>query len=191
MMSYIERLMNRYIFPIVLLIFVIGIFAIGISSDPTVIPSPMIGKSVPQFDLPRLDDSGRKISSTDFSGKIVLLNVWASWCQSCWQEHAFLMELANSQSIPIYGLNYRDNYASAISMLNELGDPYVTSAYDEDGRVGNAFGLYVAPETYLIDADGTIIYKHTSSMTREIWEREFLPRISDAKFESVSSPIDR
>jgi len=177
--------MIRYLVPVVLITLLLGAFAKGLWKDPTVIPSPLIGTPVPQFQLPRLDDLGASMSTNDFSGKMVLVNIWASWCEACRKEHPFLMELSSTQSIPIYGLNYLDTQDEALSVIRKLGNPFVVSGYDEDGNVGEAFGVYAAPETFLIDAEGKILYKHTGALTREIWQSEFLPRVAEAGVKGV------
>ena len=121
------------------------------------------------------------VGSADYEGQMALVNVWATWCIGCRQEHNYLLKLASEIDIPIYGLNWRDRRANALSWLQQLGDPYVASAYDEDGRVGIDWGVYGAPETFLISPDGVILYKHISPMTEEVWQKEFQPRILTAK----------
>jgi cytochrome c biogenesis protein CcmG/thiol:disulfide interchange protein DsbE len=111
---------------------------------------------------------------------MVLLNVWATWCPGCRQEHDFLLQLAREAVLPIYGLNWRDNRPEATRWLEVLGNPYVASAFDEEGRVGIDWGVYGAPETFLIDANGIVVHKHIAPLTREIWERDFVPLISAA-----------
>ena len=110
-------------------------------------------------------------------GQASLLNVWATWCAGCRQEHGFLMQLASTGTIPIYGLNYRDERNSAIGWLQQLGDPYVANAFDEDGLVSIDWGVYGAPETFLIDAEGIVRYKHIGPLTPEVWRNKMQPRI--------------
>ena len=118
------------------------------------------------------------MGSASYAGQIVLVNIWATWCPGCRQEHGFLVELAQEGSVPIFGLNWRDNRLDALRWLDVLQDPYIASAYDEDGRVGIDWGAYGAPETLLINKDGIVIHKHIAPLTRDIWEREFVPLIN-------------
>jgi cytochrome c biogenesis protein CcmG/thiol:disulfide interchange protein DsbE len=110
--------------------------------------------------------------------------VWATWCVGCRQEHNFLLKLADEGQIPIYGLNWRDRDDEAQVWLEQLGDPYVVSGYDGDGRVGIDWGVYGAPETFLISADGTVLYKHISPLNQRVWDTEFVPRIQAAMEDS-------
>jgi cytochrome c biogenesis protein CcmG/thiol:disulfide interchange protein DsbE len=131
----------------------------------------------PAFSLPGLEDPTVAVGSKDYEGKTALVNVWATWCVGCRQEHDFLLTLAARESIPIYGLNWRDNREDALIWLQELGNPYAASAYDADGTVGIDWGVYGAPETFLIGPDGTVLHKHLSPLTEEIWQRDFAPKI--------------
>jgi cytochrome c biogenesis protein CcmG/thiol:disulfide interchange protein DsbE len=173
--------MTRFLVPLILVAVMIPVFIIGLSKDPTEVPSPLINKQAPSFELPTLEEPGRTVGSADFKGQIALLNVWATWCGGCRQEHGYLMKLASETDIPIYGLNWRDRRAPALAWLQQLGDPYVASAYDEDGRVGIDWGVYGAPETFLIGKDGVVLYKHISPMTEEVWRKDFLPKIIAAE----------
>ena len=173
--------MTRYLTPLILVAVMIPVFMIGLNRDPTVVPSPFIDKVAPPFELPTLKEPGRTVGTSDYLGEMALLNVWATWCVGCRQEHDFLLKLAGEIDIPIYGLNWRDRRAPALVWLQQLGDPYVDSAYDEDGRVGIDWGVYGAPETFLIDKDGVILHKHISPLTEEVWQRDFQPKILAAK----------
>jgi len=173
--------MSRFLIPLVLVAVMIPVFVIGLNRDPSEIPSPLLMKPAPEFELPSLKDPGRNVGSADYKGRLALLNVWATWCVGCRQEHDYLLRLANETDIPLYGLNWRDRREDAISWLQQLGDPYVASAYDEDGRVGIDWGVYGAPETFLINTDGIVLYKHISPLTEEVWQKEFQPRILAAK----------
>lgn len=170
--------MIRYLVPVVLLLGMMGFFARGLYLDPGYVPSPLIGKPAPEFSLPRLKDPAAQLATTDIKGKVALLNVWATWCVGCRAEHAFLNEIAEQGDIPIYGLNWKDDRAAALVWLTRLGDPYQSSAFDEEGLVAIDWGVYGAPETFLLAADGTVLYKHLSPLTREVWEAEFVPRIA-------------
>jgi cytochrome c biogenesis protein CcmG, thiol:disulfide interchange protein DsbE len=169
--------MFRYIAPIVVVAVMIAIFMIGLTKDPTALPSPYIGKPAPQFDLPTLEDPARRVSNTDLAGKTVLVNVWATWCVGCRQEHEFLMQLEQDKIIPIFGLNWRDSREDALDWLRQLGNPYVVSGFDGDGTAGIDWGVYGAPETFLLSADGIVLYKYLGPLNQQVWEREFLPRM--------------
>jgi cytochrome c biogenesis protein CcmG/thiol:disulfide interchange protein DsbE len=173
--------MTRYLAPLILVAVMIPVFIIGLNLDPTVVPSPLLDKPAPQFELPRLKDPNATVGSADYEGQMALVNVWATWCGGCRQEHEYLMKLASETDIPIYGLNWRDRRDKALVWLQQLGDPYTASAYDEDGRVGIDWGVYGAPETFLVGPDGTVLYKHISPMTEKVWQEDFLPRILAAQ----------
>jgi cytochrome c biogenesis protein CcmG/thiol:disulfide interchange protein DsbE len=169
----------RYLIPLVLFFALVAFLAIGLGRDPREVPSPLINKPAPTFRLVQLKDPSRSFSSEEMRGKVWLLNVWASWCVACRDEHPMLLELARQHALPIYGLNYKDKPYDAISWLNELGDPYVLSVSDLDGRVGIDFGVYGAPETFLIDRNGTIRFKQIGPLTPEVWTKEVVPLLSE------------
>ena len=169
--------MARYLAPIIVFAAMVTMFYFALGKDPNELPSPYLGKAAPQFELPRVRDPARTIGSADYAGQTVLINIWATWCVGCRQEHDFLLQLAREGSVPIIGINWRDNRSEAIRWLESLGDPYVASGYDEDGRVGIDWGAYGAPETFLIGPDGTVLYKHISPLNARVWQEEFLPRI--------------
>jgi cytochrome c biogenesis protein CcmG/thiol:disulfide interchange protein DsbE len=173
--------MIRYIAPIVAFAIMIPVFVIGLSLNPNELPSPYLNNPAPQFELPQLGNPQKTVGSTNYAGEVALVNVWATWCVGCRQEHDFLLQLARENTIPIYGLNWRDRQDEALSWLSQLGDPYVATAFDGDGRVGIDWGVYGAPETFLIGADGTVLYKHISPLNRAVWESEFLPKIRSAQ----------
>jgi len=127
-----------------------------LSLNPRELPSPLIGKPVPTFNVPLLSDPSKTLSSAELRGKVYLLNVWGSWCVSCREEHPVLVELAKRGTIPIYGLNWKDRQADAAAWLSRFGDPYVATGVDGDGKVAIDFGVYGAPETYLVDRQGVI-----------------------------------
>lgn len=169
----------RYAIPLVLFLALVAFLAIGLGRDPREVPSPLINKPAPTFRLVQLKDPSRSFSSEDMRGKVWLLNVWASWCVACRDEHPMLLELARQNALPIYGLNYKDKPTDAISWLNELGDPYVLSVSDLDGRVGIDYGVYGAPETFLIDRDGVIRFKQIGPVTPEVWTKEIAPLLAE------------
>ncbi len=172
--------MIRYLVPFVIFLALVLLFAKGLDPERDIneLPSPLLNKPAPQFELPSVSDPSRTVGSANFAGKPTLLNVWATWCVGCRQEHGFLMQLARSGQIPIYGLNWRDNRDEALRFLQQLGNPYVDSAYDQDGRVGIDWGVYGAPETFLIAADGTVLYKHLGPLNQDLWEQHFVPLLS-------------
>jgi cytochrome c biogenesis protein CcmG/thiol:disulfide interchange protein DsbE len=176
--------MTRYLLPIAVFAVFIPVFLIGLNRDPSALPSPFLGKPAPSFSLPTLEDERVQVSSDDYKGQLALVNVWATWCGGCRQEHGYLMQIAARNEIPIYGLNWRDNRSEAVRWLADLGDPYVASGFDGDGRVGIDWGVYGAPETFLIAPDGTVAYKHLGPINDAIWQREFVPRISELSGDS-------
>jgi cytochrome c biogenesis protein CcmG/thiol:disulfide interchange protein DsbE len=167
--------MLRFLIPLALFMVLIVFLAIGLTRDPHEVPSPLINKPAPTFRLPQLKDPSKTFSAEDMRGKVWILNVWASWCVSCRDEHPLLIGYAKSGAVPIYGLNYKDQRDNAFGWLSELGDPYVLSASDEDGRVAIDYGVYGAPETYLIDQSGTIRFKQIGPVTPDVWEKKILP----------------
>jgi cytochrome c biogenesis protein CcmG/thiol:disulfide interchange protein DsbE len=168
---------SKFLWPLIVFVLLVGVFVIGLTKDPSRIPSPLLGNPAPEYALPSLQNPGVEVGSADFQGKMALVNIWATWCPGCRQEHGFLMELAAEDILPIYGLNWRDNRPDALQWLQTLGNPYVTSAFDVDGRVGIDWGAYGAPETFLVDSNGMVVHKHIAPLTREIWERDFMPLI--------------
>lgn len=169
--------MWRYLIPVGLFVGLVAFFFVGLGRDKQTLPSPLIGKSAPTFELPRVEDLGATVSNSEFAGRPYVVNVWATWCVACRQEHQALMEIARRGEVPIIGLNWKDDRALAQRWLNQLGDPYARNAYDGEGRAAIDWGVYGAPETFLVDARGKVVFKHISPMTVEIWEKEFLPLI--------------
>ncbi|MEK6248224.1 MAG: DsbE family thiol:disulfide interchange protein [Planctomycetales bacterium] len=167
--------MSRFLIPLVIFALLIAVFVVGLGRDPSQLPSPLLEKPAPQFDLPSLLDPEQRVTTQDFNGEVALVNVWATWCVGCRQEHNFLLQLAKADVLPIYGLNWRDNGPEARRWIQQLGDPYVATAYDQDGRVGIDWGVYGAPETFLIAADGTVLYKQLGPLSWGLWEENFVP----------------
>jgi len=156
------------------------LFYEGLYKDPTLVPSPFVGKPAPEFTLPSLHNPRTSISHLDLRGQPSLFNVWASWCPGCAQEHELLLKIAQENSLPIIGLNWKDERGAALEWLQRLGNPYSFVAFDPDNIVGIDWGVYGAPETFLIGADGTVLYKLVGPLTEDIWQTEFLPRLADA-----------
>ena len=169
----------RYAIPLVVFLVIAAFLASRLRGgyDPHIIPSALIGKPAPEFQLPELRDPTKTFSPKQLRGKVWLLNVWGSWCVACREEHPFLIKLSNAGPVPIYGLDWKDNRDDALSVLDELGDPYVLNVSDIDGRVAIDYGVTGAPETYLIDKDGVIRYKEVGQLTPEIMQNKILPLI--------------
>jgi cytochrome c biogenesis protein CcmG/thiol:disulfide interchange protein DsbE len=149
----------------------------GLTLNPREVPSPLIGKTAPAFERPQLHDAAKTFSQKDLAGQVWLLNVWASWCAACREEHPILVELAKQKAVPIVGLNYKDAPEDAKAWLKQFGDPYALSVVDRDGRVGIDYGVYGVPETFLIDANGVIRHKQIGPITPEAWEKTILPKL--------------
>jgi cytochrome c biogenesis protein CcmG/thiol:disulfide interchange protein DsbE len=173
----------KFFLPVLIFTVLVGIFYIGLYKDPTLVPSPFIGKPAPDFELPTLYDPSKKISKSDLLGQVSLVNVWASWCPGCAQEHEMLLEIARQGSVPILGLNWKDEAQPAKKWLQQRGNPYFEVAVDRDNITGIDWGVYGAPETFLLDANGIVQYKLIGPMTLTIWEQEFVPRIRAASEE--------
>ena len=171
--------MRRFIFPLVIFIVLVGFLAAGLGLKPREVPSPLIGKPAPVFVLPQLHVPQSAISPADMKGKVWLFNVWASWCVSCRKEHPVLMNLAKLGTLPIIGLDYKDDRDAGIGWLREHGDPYILSAFDRDGRVGIDYGVYGVPESFLIDKNGVIRYKHIGPLSQKDVEEKLLPLVKE------------
>jgi cytochrome c biogenesis protein CcmG, thiol:disulfide interchange protein DsbE len=181
--------MWRYLIPIAIFAIVAVFLGLGLNNrSQSVIPSPLIGRQAPEFSLPGLKNPDAVVTDDVFDGQLSLFNVWATWCVGCRQEHGFLVELARSSGIPIYGLNWKDDRDAALQWLASLGDPYVESAFDSQGEVAIDWGVYGAPETFLIDRDGTVLYKHIAPLTPQVWRERFLPIIRE-KCGSLPCPL--
>ncbi len=160
----------RFLIPLGVLAALVALFAVGLNIDPHRVPSPLIDKPAPDFSLPELERPAQQISRAELTQhKVALFNVWASWCTACREEHPFLMELARSGEVPIYGLNYKDERDAALSVLRMAGNPYRNNAFDHDGRVGIDWGVYGVPETFVVDGRGIIRYKQIGPLTPEAW----------------------
>ena len=171
--------MLRKFAPLAIFLLMLVFLGIGLTRDPSHIPSPLIDKPMPEFELARLKDQQQSLSSTDLIGEVSLLNVWASWCVGCRIEHDVLLNLSRRGIVNIYGLNYKDKREDALAWLQQFGDPYTSTAHDFEGKVGIDFGVYGAPETFLIDKQGMVRYKHIGPLNMDIIEKELLPRIKE------------
>lgn len=175
--------MLKYLLPLVLFIVLAIFLALGLKLNPKDIPSPLIDKPAPAFSLPILATPETKLSEKDLLGKVWLLNVWASWCVSCREEHPLLLELAKLNVVTIVGLNYKDEAHAAGKWLEKLGNPYQVSIMDVDGRTGIDYGVYGVPETFVIDKRGVIRYKHTGPVGAGDIEKLFLPLLQQLNAE--------
>ena len=165
----------RFLIPLTAFVVLLGFLLVGLRLDPREVPSPLIDKPAPRFALSRLDDPQQLVRTGDLRGKVWILNVWASWCVACREEHPVLLEYSKLGHVPIYGLNYKDTRPDASGWLARFGNPYDASLFDEDGRVGIDFGVYGVPETFVIDAAGVIRMKHIGPMTRQVIETRLEP----------------
>ncbi len=169
--------MKRYLLPLIAFAVLVGFLAIGLRLKPSEIPSPFIGKPAPSFSLPTLAAPDKQLSVADLRGQVWLLNVWASWCVACREEHALMVELAKTHAVPIYGLNYKDKRDDALGWLNQFGDPYVVSLSDTRGLVGIDYGVYGVPETFIIDKAGVIRHKLIGPVTPDLIREVILPMV--------------
>ena len=167
--------MKRFLWPLVIFILLVGFLAVGLRLNPREVPSPLVGKAAPAFALPLLQQPEKRFSPSDMRGKVWLLNVWASWCATCRDEHPLLVNLSKQNLMPILGLNYKDKDAEARRWLAQFGDPYQFSVVDADGSIGIDYGVYGVPETYLIDAEGVIRFKQIGAITPAVLEQKILP----------------
>ena len=161
-----------------------ALLGIGLTLNPREVPSPLIGKAVPAFQTPGLKHPDQRLSNETFAGRVTLLNVWATWCIPCRQEHPVLVGIAKRGEAVIFGLNYKDDRKQAIEWLNELGDPYEMSGFDAPGRAGIELGVYGVPETFIIDTNGNIVYKQIGPIDETTWKKTLLPKIR--KLEALS-----
>jgi len=171
--------MIRYLIPLGIFVVLVVFLARGLQLNPREVPSPLIGKPAPDFMLPQVHDATQQFGKQDLLGKVSLLNVWASWCVACREEHPVLMALARQGIVNIYGLNYKDTRADATRWLQQFGDPYQVSAFDEQGTVGIDYGVYGVPETYVIDKQGIIRHKVIGAVNEENLQKEILPLIKE------------
>ncbi len=167
--------------PIAVFVFIAIAFAWGLTRDPKILPSTLIGKSVPQFSLPPVMGRSLGLSTVDLRGDVSLVNVFASWCVECRLEHPLIMQLKAEGVVTVHGLNYKDKPDDAARWLNSLGDPYTRTGADINGRVGIEWGVYGVPETFVITKDGTIAYKHIGPLSVEVLEKKIIPLIQRLK----------
>ena len=172
--------MSSRIIPLAAFMLLVVLLLVGlrIADKKTQIPSPLIDKPVPAFDLPVLGKAGERMSAESFLGKPYVVNFWGSWCVTCRVEHPVITQLAKMGVVDVVGLNFRDEEQDALAWLRRFGDPYSVSLMEFDGRTSIEFGVYAAPETFLVDPSGKIVFKHLGQMTMEVIETEILPRLA-------------
>ena len=180
--------MWKFILPFVAFVGLVVLFAFGLNPTRDIheLPSPLIGKLAPEFSLSQVNDPGSTISNVSLKGQVYVLNVWGTWCPECRVEHPALLAIAQQRVVPIIGIDWSIDHGiaerqKAKQWLEQLGNPYTAVAFDEDGRTVIDWGVTAAPETFLVDGQGRVIYKFISPVTEEVWQREFLPRIAAAR----------
>ena len=165
----------KFLIPLAIFFTLVGFLFKGLYLDPREVPSPLIDKPAPEFALTQLDKPEQTIRRADLLGKVWMLNVWASWCEACREEHPHIVEFARLKALPIYGLDYKDQREPAEQWLAERGNPYDASLFDASGRVGIDFGVYGVPETFIIDKQGVIRFKQIGALTPEVLAGTVLP----------------
>lgn len=171
--------MNKFLLPLGIFIVLVALLAVGLNLNPREVPSPLIGKPAPDFKVPLLQDESKTFSPKDMAGQVWLLNVWASWCVSCREEHPVLVEFAKTGTVPIVGLDYKDKREDGQRWLTRFGNPYSIVPFDADGRVGIDYGVYGVPETYLIDKAGVIRFKQIGPVTPEVLAKKIIPMVQE------------
>lgn len=171
--------MRRFLFPLLIFVVLVGFLAVGLRLKPREVPSPFIGKPAPAFNISQLHLPDSNFSPSDMRGQVWLLNVWASWCVSCRQEHPVLLELARHNIAPIIGLDYKDGREPAKAWLAEHGDPYRLSIWDRDGKIGIDYGVYGVPETFVIDKAGIVRMKHIGPLTQTVVSEKIIPLVKE------------
>jgi cytochrome c biogenesis protein CcmG/thiol:disulfide interchange protein DsbE len=169
----------KFLIPLIGFAILAVFLAVGLNRDPHEIPSPLINKPAPAFQLSQLAESNKQFSPNDMKGKVWVFNVWASWCGACREEHPVLVQLAKSNIAPLIGLDYKDRRADALSLLMTQGNPYQLSVFDEKGKVGIDYGVYGVPETYVIDKNGVIRFKQIGPINQEVLEKKMIPLIRE------------
>ncbi len=177
--------MKRYLILLAGFAVLLAVLAAGLRHDPRRLPSMLIGKPAPEFDLPHLQSPNQRLSPQSLRGQVWLLNVWASWCESCRDEHAVLLNFAQQKIAPVYGLNYKDQHQAAIRWLTEAGDPYTASIVDSNGQTGIDYGVYGVPETFVIDRAGIVRYRQAGPITKKILHDLIQPLVMQLQHEGV------
>ena len=177
---------SRVYIPVVGFVIIVAVLALGFTlNDPHLLPSEMTNKPIAAFSVATLRDQHRLITNADLKGQISLLNVWATWCPNCVIEHPEMMRISREEDIHLIGVDYHDDRDKALAWLTERGDPYEYVIFDQEGRLGINLGVYGAPETYLVDSNGIVRFRHVGIVTRDVFDREFRPRIESLKHPGV------
>lgn len=171
--------MKRFLLPLAIFAVLVGFLVVGLTLNPREVPSPLVGKPAPAFRLPQLHDQEKTFAPADMAGQVWLLNVWASWCGGCKEEHPILMRMAQAGHVPIYGMDYKDRREDALSWLRRQGNPYPVTAVDAEGRIGIDYGVYGVPETYVIDKQGVIRYKQIGPLDDEVVAKTIMPLVKE------------
>ena len=167
--------------PLAVFLAIVALLGVGLTMDPERVPSPLIGKPVPDFEVTRVDEPGATVSPADLEGQVYLLNVWASWCRACRDEHPVLMDAAQEAGLTIMGLDYKDERPAAREWLRQRGDPYTVSAFDPEGKVGIDLGVTGVPETFVVDAEGIVRRKFVGPITPQKLRTEILPLVAELR----------
>ena len=168
----------RFAVPLAIFVVLVMVLGVGLKLDPRYVPSPLIDKPMPAFQLPTLEEPAKSLSRQDLLGRPLLVNVWASWCSACRVEHPLLMKLAQEDGVEILGLDYKDTREDAKAMLDSHGNPYRQILFDEHGKLGLDLGVYGVPETFVLDATGQIRFKQVGPLTEEAWRNEVKPLLA-------------
>ncbi len=174
----------KALLPLALFVVIGGFLYMGLDRDPRLVPSPLIDKPAPEFDLPELyasEGAAARFAPAQMQGKVWLFNIWGTWCAACRVEHPLLVDLANQGIVDIVGLNYKDDQATAKQWLKELGNPYVAVPVDTEGRVGIDWGFYGAPETFVVDKAGIVRLKHIGPVTPDVLQNTILPMVAELR----------
>lgn len=182
-MHKVKRIWQRryYLLPLIIFIGVAGFLWQGLLIDPKVLPSALLNKPLPNFQASVLEAPQQIMTTKALQGKVGILHVWASWCQTCLVEHALWMQLATFSGVTLYGIDYRDDWIKAKQWLELQGDPYLVTLSDPDGRLGMDLGVQGTPETFIFDKSGIIRYKFQGPLTLKIWQKKLLPLIQQLK----------
>ena len=171
----------RLLLPLGIFVVLVALLGVGLTLNPREVPSPLIGKQAPAFSLPQLRAPEKTFSTTEMAGRVWVLNVWASWCIPCLQEHPYITALANMKIAPVVGLNYKDQPSDALAWLERNGDPFLLSVSDIKGQIGIDYGVYGVPETYVIDQRGVIRYKKIGPIMSDTLRDKIVPLIEELR----------
>ncbi len=177
------KIMWRHFLPLGIFLILLVFLFVGLFLNPRELDSTLIDKPAPAFNLPKVTQPTEQVSEKDFQGEVALLNVWASWCVTCRQEHPLLMELARQNAVPLYGLNWKDERSKALAWLKRHGNPYRFSIFDRDGRAGIDYGVTGTPETFVLDKRGVIRHKHVGAITVQVFEETLWPMLEKLRAE--------